>query len=133
MRAAAFAELQAREAFRWACLRFCDAPPTLLKGWEALVVAEHRHLGWLIRRMEELGVDPAGRPVSDRLWRSLTACGDARAFALFIAEAEERGRQAGERFRKALAGDDPATAAIFGRIAEEELGHVALARGHYPI
>ena len=132
LRAAAFAELQAREAFRWAGGRFPDAPLSLLKSWEALVSAEDRHLGWLIQRMGELGVDAAERPVSDRLWRSLTACADARAFALFIAEAEERGRLAGERFRRALAGDDPTTAAIFGRIADEEIGHVALARGHFP-
>lgn len=61
----------------------------------AAFAEEDRHLGWLLGRMRELGVDPAGRPVSDRLWRSLAA-------------------------------RDPATAAIFGRIAEEETAHIAL-------
>lgn len=132
LRTAAMAELQAREAFLWAAARFEDAPEGLRPAWRSLAAEEDRHLGWLLGRMAELGVDPAGREVSDRLWRSLTACRSARDFAELIASAEERGRVAGEGFGSELAAFDPATASIFARIAEEEIAHIALARGYFP-
>ncbi len=49
-----------------------------------------------------------------------------------MASAEERGRRAGERFHQALLKKDPITAGIFGKIAEEEVSHIELARKHYP-
>lgn len=128
LRAAAFAELQAREAFAWAAERYEDAPARLRATWRSLSEAEDRHLGWLLGRMEELDIDPAGRPVSDALWRSLMSCSDAETFCRWIAEAEERGRQAGERVARSLAGRDPATAAIFSKISAEEVAHVAVAQ-----
>jgi uncharacterized ferritin-like protein (DUF455 family) len=127
LRAAAFAELQAREAFLWGAERLPDAPDRLRATWRSLADAEDRHLGWLLARMAELGVDPAGRPVSDALWRSLTGCVDARSFAVWMADAEERGRRAGERFGRVLAEHDAASAAIFAKIAEEEVAHIAVA------
>ncbi|MDE2290499.1 MAG: hypothetical protein KGL53_00340, partial [Elusimicrobia bacterium] len=63
---------------------------------------------------------------------ALAACRGAEEFELLIAKAEERGRQAGERFRRAMAVADPESAEVFGRIADEEVAHVALARRHYP-
>lgn len=132
LRAAAFAELQAREAFLWAADRYGDAPPGLAGEWRRLAAAEDRHLGWLLGRLKALALRPEERPVSDRLWRSLTACPDACSFAAFMAAAEERGRQAGERFREALSESDPETARIFGAIAEEEVSHVALASRYFP-
>ena len=42
-------------------------------------------------------------------------------------DAEARGQAAEESFRKSLAQRDPATAAIFGRIADDEAEHLALA------
>lgn len=132
LRAAAFAELQAREAFRWAADSFSDAPEGLRREWRALAAAEDRHLGWLLARMEARGEDPAARPVSARLWAALTSCARAEEFEILIAKAEERGRRAGERFAVAMRGVDPESAAVFGRIADEEAGHVALARRHYP-
>ena len=64
LRTAAFAEFQAREAFRWAVSRFPSAPGRLRETWELLAGEEDRHFGWLVGRMAELRVDPAARPVS---------------------------------------------------------------------
>lgn len=128
LRAAAFAELQAREAFDWAIVRFPDAPPRLKAAWKSLSEAEQRHLGWLLTRMEELGVEVTGRPVSDGLWRSLMGCESAEQFCRWIADAEERGRRAGVRISARLAEVDPTTAEIFHTIAEEEVAHIAIAQ-----
>jgi uncharacterized ferritin-like protein (DUF455 family) len=132
LRTAAFAELQAREAFRWAADRYSDVPPGLAEAWRGLAVAEQRHLDWLLGRLSALGHAPSARPVSDRLWRSLTSCDTARSFAVFMAEAEERGRQAGVRFCEQLARTDPESAEVFGRIADEEVAHIALATKYFP-
>lgn len=128
LRSAAFAELQAREAFAWAAGRYPEAPEALREAWRGLSAAEDRHLGWLLGRLGEVGSSPEARGVSPRLWGSLTRCATARDFAFFMASAEERGRQAGLNFQSSLAGIDPLTADIFGRIAQEEAAHVALAR-----
>lgn len=132
LRTAAFAELQAREAFRWAADTFQDTPEDLRRAWRTLSAAEDRHLGWLLARMEALGVDVAARKVSDFLWQSLQSCKTGRDFAVFIATAEERGRVAGVRFHQAMMARDPLSAEIFGRIADEEVAHVALAQRFYP-
>lgn len=132
LRAAAFAEIQAREAFHWAANRFTDAPASLRSAWRGLALAEDKHLGWLLNRMREIGQDVAGRPVSDFLWNSFMNCTTAAEFAWFMANAEERGRVAGERFRDALKEIDPQSAKIFGKIAEEEVEHIALAQRYFP-
>jgi uncharacterized ferritin-like protein (DUF455 family) len=132
MRAAAFAEVQARDAFLWASEHFEDAPSSLRRAWAALAIAEQRHLDWLLQRMQELGIDVRGRKVSNHLWLSLMSCKTAKEFAIYIANAEERGRRAGERFYQTLATRDPITAEIFRKIAEEEISHIALASKYYP-
>lgn len=131
MRAAAFAEIQAREAFRWAASRFEDAPAEARRAWLALAHAEEKHLNWLLKRMEELGIAIDARPVSDQLWQSFVRCETAETFSWFMASAEERGRKAGERFRDALLQTDPVTARIFGQIALEEIDHIALATRYF--
>lgn len=132
LRAAAFAEIQAKEAFLWASQNYTDVPADLRGAWRVLSVAEDKHLGWLLTRMSELGIDPAAREVSDFLWQSFRGCTSGRQFALFIANAEERGRIAGERFYHQLKGTDSITAEIFRKIAEEELEHIELARRFFP-
>ena len=82
--------------------------------------------------MVELKIDVRGRKVSDHLWQSLVSCKSAKEFAIYMANAEERGRKAGERFHQALADRDPITAEIFRKIAEEEVAHIALASKYYP-
>jgi uncharacterized ferritin-like protein (DUF455 family) len=131
LRAAAFAEIQAREAFLWAADSLKDAPEELRRAWRGLASAEQKHLDWLLGRMRELGIEIGGRKVSDHLWHSLTSCKTAREFALFMANAEERGRRAGERFHETLRDTDPLTAEIFGKIAEEEVAHIALAADYF--
>ncbi len=132
LRVAAFAEMQAREAFLGAATRYTDAPEELRDAWRRLAREEDKHLGWLLKRMQELGQDPAARGVSDALWRSFKHCETAKDFALFMAAAEERGRVAGERFAAALQATDPETARIFGQIALEERAHIELARRFFP-
>lgn len=127
MRTAAFAELQAIHAFRWAAATFDDAPDGLRDAWLSQVPDEELHYAMIMERMAELGVDPAERPVSLWLWRSLEACTTAREFCLRIVLAEERGRRAGSALSDHLAERDPATAAVFRRIVDDEVGHVALA------
>lgn len=127
LRAAAFAELQAREAFVWAADRFEDAPEELRSAWRTLAAAEQKHMDWLLNRMTELGIDLRERKVSDYLWISLISCNSAREFAIFMANAEDRGRVAGERFYESLKDRDSVTAEIFRKIAVEEIEHIALA------
>jgi len=132
LRAAAFAEIQARDAFLWAASTFTDAPEGLRVDWRGLASAEERHLQWLLRRLTELGFAPEDRKVSDQLWYSLTSCKTAENFAHFMATAEDRGRRAGERFFEQLRDRDPVSAEIFRKIAEEEIEHIRLAERYYP-
>jgi uncharacterized ferritin-like protein (DUF455 family) len=132
LRSAAFAEIQARDAFLWAASHYEDAPDSLKRAWTALAQAEQKHLDWLLHRMEELKIEVRERQVSDQLWNSLTSCQSAREFALYMASAEERGRKAGVRFHQALSATDPITAQIFAKIADEEVAHIALAYKYFP-
>jgi len=127
LRVAAFAELQARDAFRWAADTLAGDSVVLRRAWEALARAEDRHLGWLLRRLDSLDLDVRGRPVSTDLYGALTASSTVTDFALLMASAEERGRVAGERFEARLRHVDPTTAQLFGQIAKEEAAHIRLA------
>lgn len=131
MRTAAFAEFQAIRAFGWAAERFDDVPEGLRRRWAELVDDEGRHFEMIVERMEALGVALDGRPVSLALWRSLEGCQRGRDFCIYIASAEERGRQAGLALIKALATRDPATAAVFQQIVDDEVEHVALAETYF--
>lgn len=136
LRSAAFAEIQARDAFHWATQYFATRetlPQELLDAWTELAHAEQKHLLWLLDRMDELGLRVQDRRVSDQLWLSLVTCTSAKEFTHFMASAEERGRRAGLRFHEALLKKDPVTATIFGKIAEEEISHIALAQRFFPI
>ncbi|MBL7714104.1 MAG: DUF455 family protein [Bdellovibrionales bacterium] len=132
LRAAAFAEIQAREAFLWAAERFTDAPAELRDAWIRLAREEEKHLGWLLSRMRDLGHSPDEVGVSDQLWHSFMKCETAKQFSIYMATAEERGRRAGERFGQGLAGVDPVSAKIFETIAIEEVGHIRLAQKFFP-
>ena len=127
MRTAAFAELQAIVAFRWAAEKFPDAPPALRDKWTAQIADETRHYEMICRRMGDLGFGLTDQPVSTSLWESLKVCTTGREFCIRIASAEERGRQAGVRLVKYLGQSDPETAAIFQEIVDDEVAHVALA------
>lgn len=127
LRTAAFAERQAFAAFLWAADTFTDASDELRAAWRRIGLEEELHLNLLLTRMNELGVAVAARPVSDRLWRRLIQSKTASEFSVLMRDAEARGQAAEESFRKSLAQRDPVTAAIFGRIADDEAEHLALA------
>jgi uncharacterized ferritin-like protein (DUF455 family) len=131
MRTAAFAELQAIAAFRWAVGRFQDVPPALRDDWAAQIPDETRHYEMICRRMAELGFELTARPVSTSLWESLEECTSGEEFCIRIASAEERGRRAGVRLSQFLGKTDPETAAIFKEIADDEVAHVALASTYF--
>lgn len=132
LRAAAFAEIQAREAFLWAKNKFIDAPENLKSTWVGLAKAEDKHLHWLLTRMQELGIDPKEKAVSLRLWDSFMHCQTALEFSVFMANAEERGRKAGERFYQNILKIDPISAEIFRKIAEEEVEHILTVKKFFP-
>lgn len=127
LRTAAFAERQAFAAFMWAAENLPDASGELRAAWRRIGLEEELHLNLLLTRMKELGVEVAARPVSDRLWRRLSQSKTAFEFSVLMRDAEARGQAAEESFRKSLAQRDPVTAAIFGRIADDEAEHLALA------
>jgi len=131
LRTAAFAEYQAIQAFSWAAEHFKDVPEALRADWAAQVPEEVEHYEAIVQRMESLGFSLDERPVSDALYRSLMACKSGRTFCLYIASAEERGRQAGLLLIAALKERDPETAAIFQNIVEDEEAHVALAETYF--
>lgn len=125
LRTAAFAERQAVAAFEWAAAAFTDAPEEARSGWRRIALQEKEHLDLLLARMAELGMKVEDRPVSDRLWLKLSSSRTAAEFAALMRSAEARGKAAEETFRRALAGRDPETAAIFARIAADEAEHLA--------
>lgn len=131
LRAAAYAEVQAIRGFKWAAAIFQDAPPALRARWLMLAGEEKKHMGWLLTRLEELGFDRKERPVSDGLFRSFLKCADAAQFSVYMATAEDRGRQAGERFFFDLHESDRKTAEIFYQIATEEREHIRLSLEYY--
>ncbi len=127
LRTAAFAERQAFAAFMWAADTLTDASAELRAAWRRIGFEEELHLNLLLVRMAELRVRVDARPVSDRLWRRLIQSKNAAEFSVMMREAEARGQAAEESFRRSLADRDPVTAAIFGRIADDEAEHLALA------
>ena len=133
LRFVAFAEKQAHHAFFLAAKLFEDAPEAARQVWITLSQEEAKHLGWLLERMKELGVDPADRPQSLSLWNSFDRCQTASDFATFMANAEERGRIAGEQFYETLLKLDPRTAGLFKKIAEEEQEHIRLAQSLFKL
>lgn len=125
LRTAAFAELQAAAAFRWAVENVVDADPELRAAWTRFSAEEEKHYGWILKRMSSLEIDPAAREVSDSLWRSLTSAATSERFCALMAAAEDRGRQAERAFVQLLKDADPESAEIFRRIADEEDEHIA--------
>jgi uncharacterized ferritin-like protein (DUF455 family) len=131
MRSAAFAELQASAAFKWAAEHFQEAPAELRASWTDQVADESRHYGMIRRRMDELGVGVTEKKVSLSLWEALQNCTTGEEFCVMIAAAEEKGRRAGLKLAGHMKNADPETARIFLEIAEDEVAHVALAETHF--
>jgi uncharacterized ferritin-like protein (DUF455 family) len=126
LRLIAFAERQAFHGFNEAIKKFPDAPEGLLDAWKWVALEESKHESWLLKRLEEIGQNVSDVPVSLNLYYSLQQCQSARDFALYISDAEERGRVGAEKFAEVLAVKDPKTAQMFHQIALEERAHIAL-------
>lgn len=127
LRFVAFAELQASKAFEHAITRFSSVSAGVKQIWALLAKEEAKHLQWLLWRMDELKIKPDDRPVSLALWQSFEKAKTAEQFAKYMANAEERGREAGELFYDTLLKIDPITGKIFKQIAKEEVAHIRLA------
>jgi len=132
LRLIAFAERQAYYAFLEAAERFTDAPAELIAAWKWVAGEEKKHESWYLKRLEEIGQDVAAVPVSLNLYHSFAECKTAREFALYISDAEERGRVGAERFAEVLRETDPVTAKMFAQVALEEREHVRLVERFFP-
>ncbi|HXH75478.1 MAG TPA: ferritin-like domain-containing protein [Bacteriovoracaceae bacterium] len=132
LRLVAFAERQAFHAFNEAATRFSMAPPALINAWRWVAIEEAKHESWLLKRLSDIGQEIASVPVSLNLYHSLTKCQTPESFALYVSDAEKRGKIGAEKFAEALALKDPVTAAIFARIALEEREHIALVERFFP-
>lgn len=129
LRLVCFAELQARDLFRYGAEKFRGiAPPDWISDWERFAVVEERHAQMLLTRMSELKVEPGARAVSDKLSSLCEAAPDALTFLYLLSSAEERGMEAGNILGRQMQAVDAESAAIFARIAEEEVEHVAMAK-----
>jgi uncharacterized ferritin-like protein (DUF455 family) len=126
LRLVAFAELQARDLFRYGAQRFPDAP--WCATWLRFADVEDRHAQMLLSRMAELGFEPGARTVSDKLSRLCRAASDVVLFLFLLSSAEERGMEAGVVLGAQMQKVDPVSAAIFAQIAREEVEHVEEAR-----
>lgn len=127
LRVVAFAEVQAREAFRWGAERFPEAPAEWREQWLAFAHVEERHAQMLLGRMAELGFAIGAKTVSDKLYRLCIQATDPVIFLFLLSSAEERGMEAGMTLGKQMQSVDPISARIFQTIAEEEVEHVAMA------
>jgi len=128
LRVVAFAELQARDLFRYGAARFREAPLHWKESWLRFAEVEDLHAQLLLTRMQELGLEPGERTVSDKLSRLCRASDDAVTFLFLLASAEERGMESGNILGEQMQAVDPESAAIFARIAKEEVEHVDTAR-----
>jgi uncharacterized ferritin-like protein (DUF455 family) len=127
LRVVAFAELQARDAFRYGAERFPESPAEWREAWLRFAEVEDRHAQMLLNRMAELGVVPGARVVSDKLTRLCRKAEDAVTFLFLLSSAEERGMEAGQVLGEQMRAYDPESAALFAQIAAEEVEHVETA------
>lgn len=129
LRVVAFAELQARDLFRYGAARFGEVvPPEWKESWLRFAEVEDVHAQLLLARMATLGLDPGERTVSDKLSRLCRAATDPVTFLFLLASAEERGMESGNILGEQMQAVDAESASIFARIAREEVEHVEAAR-----
>lgn len=132
LRLIAFAERQAFHAFNEAAERFSDAPMELKEAWRWVAKEEAKHESWLLERLKALGQEVGEIPVSLNLYHSLKTCETPESFALYVADAETRGKIGAEKFAEVLVLKDPETAKVFAQIALEESEHIALVDKFFP-
>lgn len=123
-------ELLALELMALVLLRFPDAPPRFRRGLVGTMRDEQRHLQAYLNRMKSLGVELGSLGLSDFFWSALK---DVPSPLQFVAGMSLTLEQANLDFmidyrRAFFAAGDPETAAILGRVLEDEIRHVRL--GH---
>jgi len=128
LRTVAFAELQARECFRWGAKKFAAEKPDWAEQWLHFAEVENRHAQMLLDRFSELGLSIGARTVSNKLTRLCKSSSDPVMFLFLLASAEERGMEAGSIIGTQMAAIDAKSAAIFKQIADEEVEHVAFSK-----
>jgi uncharacterized ferritin-like protein (DUF455 family) len=129
LRVVAFAELQARDLFRYGAEHFgSEIPSEWSRSWNEFAEVEDQHAQLLLTRMAQLGLEPGERTVSDKLSRLCRAASDPVTFLFLLASAEERGMESGNVLGSQMAAVDAESAGIFARIAREEVEHVEHAR-----
>lgn len=129
LRLVAFAELQARDMFRYGAARFAGQVPEEWRStWMRFAEVEDRHAQLLLNRMAELNAEPGARTVSDKLTRLCLKAEEPILFLFLLASAEERGMEAGVILGEQMKKVDAESAGIFALIAEEEVEHVQMAR-----
>ncbi|PIA32963.1 hypothetical protein AQUCO_04200005v1 [Aquilegia coerulea] len=114
-------------------VRFSPYADVLGKGFFAdfahVADDESRHFSWCSQRLAELGFSYGDMPAHNLLWRECEKSSGnvvARLAAIPLVQ-EARGLDAGPRLVKKLIGfGDHRTSDIVGRIAEEEVAHVAV-------
>ncbi|KAM7274885.1 hypothetical protein ACFE04_016751 [Oxalis oulophora] len=114
-------------------VRFSPLSETIGEGFFAdfahVADDESRHFAWCSQRLAELGFSYGDMPAHNLLWRECEKSSDnvaARLAAIPLVQ-EARGLDAGPRLVQKLMGfGDHRTSKIVGRIADEEVAHVAV-------
>ncbi|XP_010035840.2 uncharacterized protein HI_0077 [Eucalyptus grandis] len=114
-------------------VRFSPFLETLGEGFFAdfahVADDESRHFAWCSQRLLELGFRYGDMPAHNFLWRECEKSSDnvAARLAVIPLVQEARGLDAGPRLVQKLVGfGDNMTSKIVGRIADEEMAHVAI-------
>lgn len=128
LRAVAFAEIQARDGFRFGLETFPEAHPELRGYWERFATMEEEHAQLLIDRALEVGADLGERVVVPNLWQMFIQAKDADFFLYLISTAEARGLEVGRMMVEPMRAVDPISAAIFDKIADDEVEHIEAAQ-----
>lgn len=122
-------ELQAIELMAWALLAYPEAPAGFRAGLLATLGEEQTHLGLYCERLAALGQPFGSLPVNDYFWGKVadleTPLHYLAAMGLTF-EAANLDHSIAYRDAFARAGDEE-SAAILGRIHEDEIGHVRFA------
>lgn len=125
LRLVCFAELQARDLFRYGAKKFLGiAPQEWIDSWEMFAEVENRHGQMLWDRFHELGGSIESKAISNKLYRHCISTEDYILFLFLLSSAEERGMESGYILSDQMHSVDPKSAEIFKQIAEEEVEHV---------
>ncbi|MCO5142295.1 MAG: hypothetical protein M9962_04300 [Oligoflexia bacterium] len=125
LRLVCFAELQARDLFRYGAEKFKTiAPMEWIESWLQFAEVENRHGQMLWDRFIDLNGIIENRAVSNKLYRHCLSTEDHILFLFLLSSAEERGMESGYILSEQMDLIDKKSANIFKQIAEEEEEHV---------